>query len=179
MVVRARLVLPRYEDPAPVLGEGSVLRSVDRELVDDHADRRGDRGRQLDGSAAKINAARVVAPVGFEQAPEHVVQLNALPACLGNHLVGESHRADPAGQRDLEVPDRFGPDRRLLDDGDDRGQVVLHAMVQFLNHQLLSLLGVDPLGDLLGHPHDPDDRSAGVIERNEARGEHAGRVMKA
>ena len=135
--VRVRLPPDRY-DPARG-AERAVFRRVRREFVQDEAERVGRLGAKAQAGAA-VGQLPLAAHVGFDLREDQLAQADLAPGLLGDEIVRPRHRVEPPRQRLDEGPPVPGVTRRLLGDGLDRGQHVLHAMLELEQEEFPVLL---------------------------------------
>ncbi|GJE73397.1 hypothetical protein CHKEEEPN_4962 [Methylorubrum podarium] len=142
---------PGDDDPSPARREGAVLGGVGGEFVDRHADRHGDLGGKIDRRAVEDDAQvrrglGLALGIGHQLGGEQVAQARRLPRRLGEHAVGVGERLDAADEGLVEIVDAGGGARRRADDGLDRGERVLHPVVQLADEEAAALLGEVAVG---------------------------------
>ena len=155
---------PAHANAAFLRREGAVLRGVGGELVEDQAEgerfgRRERHRRSPDGVAVRAVRAQLQ--------HDDVVQIRAAPDRLGQQIVGRRQGQQPRFEGRLEGFRIRAGAQGLGGDRLHRGQGVLHPVIQFVQQELLLLLGPDSIGDVAAFDEDAPRRAAGVEDRLE------------
>jgi hypothetical protein len=146
--------------------EAAASKRAGRQLVQGQGDGAGRPRRQVQGRAAEGDLP------GREPAQlrrRHVAQIGAAPARRRQQLVRRGHGLEPAGEGLEKGFDRRRLAGRLQGQRLDRGQNVLHPVIQFGDQGFPLSLGGLELGNVLADADDADNLAGGVGKRRAGR----------